>query len=72
MPVIAVLSTDRANYEPALRLNGRSYGPNHGEKQLNEEVDQLRAAYDAVPYESHAFPLSAPGHLASVAYLFRS
>ena len=64
MLVSAVLSTDRATPP------GRSYGPNHGEKQLNEAVDQLRADYDAVPYESHAFPLSAPGHLASVAYLF--
>ena len=37
---------------------------------MDEGVDQLRAAYDAVPYESHAFPQTAPGHLAAVAYLF--
>ena len=30
----------------------------------------MRAAYDAVPYESHAFPQTAPGHLAAIAYLF--
>ncbi|WP_102141292.1 methyltransferase regulatory domain-containing protein [Mycobacterium hubeiense] len=33
-------------------------------------VDQVRAEYDEVPYDSHAFPLSAPGHLAAIAYLF--
>ena len=37
---------------------------------MDEAVDQLRAAYDAVPYESHAFPQTAPGHLAAIAYLF--
>lgn len=37
---------------------------------MDEAVDQLRADYDASPYESHAFPQSAPGHLAAVAYLF--
>ena len=36
---------------------------------MDEAVDQLRAAYDAVPYESHAFPQTAPGRLAAVAYL---
>lgn len=37
---------------------------------MDEAVDQLRADYDASPYESHAFPQSAPGHLAAVAHLF--
>ena len=37
---------------------------------MDEAVDQLRAAYDAVPYESHAFPQTAPGRLAAIAYLF--
>src|SRR4051812_35199224 len=37
---------------------------------MDEAVDQLRAAYDAVPYESHAFPQTAPGHLAAIAYIF--
>lgn len=37
---------------------------------MDEAIDQLRAAYDAVPYESHAFPQTAPGHLAAIAYLF--
>ena len=37
---------------------------------MDEAVDQLRADHDASPYESHAFPQSAPGHLAAVAYLF--
>jgi methyltransferase-like protein/SAM-dependent methyltransferase len=40
------------------------------EAVMNEAVDQLRAAYDAVPYESHAFPQTAPGHLAAIAYVF--
>ncbi len=33
-------------------------------------VDRLRADYDTTPYHSDAFPQSAPGHLAAVAYLF--
>jgi methyltransferase-like protein/2-polyprenyl-3-methyl-5-hydroxy-6-metoxy-1,4-benzoquinol methylase len=33
-------------------------------------VEQVRADYDAVPYHSHAFPQSAPGHLAAIAHLF--
>ena len=37
---------------------------------MDDAVEQLRAAYDAVPYESHAFPQTAPGHLAAIAYLF--
>ena len=37
---------------------------------MDEAVDGLRADYDSVPYESHAFPQSAPGRLAAVAYLF--
>ena len=37
---------------------------------MDEAVDQLRADYDTSSYESHAFPQSAPGHLAAVAHLF--
>ena len=37
---------------------------------MDEAVDGLRAAYDAVPYESHAFPQSAPGHIAAIAHVF--
>lgn len=37
---------------------------------MDEAVDGLRADYDAVPYESHAYPLTAPGHLAAVAHVF--
>jgi methyltransferase-like protein/2-polyprenyl-3-methyl-5-hydroxy-6-metoxy-1,4-benzoquinol methylase len=37
---------------------------------MDDAVDRLRAAYDAVPYESHAFPQTAPGRLAAVAHLF--
>ncbi len=37
---------------------------------MDEATDQLRADYDAAPYESHAFPQSAPGHLAAIAHLF--
>ena len=37
---------------------------------MNEAVDQLGADYDAAPYGSHAFPQSAPGQLAAIAYLF--
>src|ERR1700760_3827356 len=37
---------------------------------MDEEVDRLRADYDSTPYESHAIPQSAPGHLAAIAHLF--
>ena len=37
---------------------------------MDEAVNQLQAEYDAVPYESHAFPQSAPRQLAAVAHLF--
>lgn len=37
---------------------------------MDEAIDQVRAEYDAVPYASHAFPQSAPGHLAAIAHLF--
>ena len=37
---------------------------------MDDPVDRVRAAYDTVPYESHAFPQSAPGRLAAIAYLF--
>lgn len=37
---------------------------------MDEAVDLVRADYDAVPYDSHAFPHTAPGHLAAIAQLF--
>ena len=37
---------------------------------MDDPVDRVRAAYDTVPYESHAFPQTAPGRLAAIAYLF--
>jgi methyltransferase-like protein/trans-aconitate methyltransferase len=37
---------------------------------LTDEVDQLRADYDATPYISDAFPQSAPDQLAAIAHLF--
>lgn len=37
---------------------------------MDDVVDQVRADYDAVPYDSHAFPHTAPGHLAAIAHLF--
>jgi SAM-dependent methyltransferase len=37
---------------------------------VDEAVEQVRADYDAAPYDSHAFPQSAPGQLAAIAYLF--
>ena len=37
---------------------------------MDEAVDGLRADYDAVPYESHAFPQTAPGHMAAIAHVF--
>lgn len=41
-----------------------------GGYEMDESVELVRAEYDAVPYESHAFAQSAPGHLAAVAYIF--
>jgi SAM-dependent methyltransferase len=43
------------------------------EPELNQPmdaVDQLRADYDATPYQSDAFPQSAPGRLAAIAHVF--
>ena len=37
---------------------------------MDDPVDRVRAAYDTVPYDSHAFPQTAPGRLAAIAYLF--
>lgn len=37
---------------------------------MDESVDRVRADYDAAPYESHAFPQSAPGNLAAIAHVF--
>ena len=37
---------------------------------MSEAVDLVRAEYDAVPYESLAFPQSAPGQLAAIGHLF--
>ena len=34
------------------------------------DVDRLRADYDATPYDSDAFPQPAPGRLAAIAHLF--
>ena len=42
----------------------------NGSGAPHEAVDQVRADYDAAPYDSHAYPQSAPGHLAAIAYLF--
>jgi len=36
---------------------------------VDEAVEQVRADYDAAPYESHAYPESAPGRLAAIAHL---
>ncbi|MDP9165109.1 MAG: class I SAM-dependent methyltransferase [Actinomycetota bacterium] len=36
----------------------------------HDSVDRLRADYDLVPYNSDAFPQSAPGHLAAIAHVF--
>ena len=47
--------------------NAGSYRSCHRELAMDKAVDQLRAAYDAVPYESHAFPQTAPGQLAAIA-----
>lgn len=40
------------------------------EHDAEDAVDRLGADYDAAPYDSHAFPQSAPGQLAAIAYLF--
>jgi SAM-dependent methyltransferase len=37
---------------------------------MDDAVEGLKADYDTTPYESHAFPQSAPGHLAGIAHLF--
>ncbi|WP_326546053.1 class I SAM-dependent methyltransferase [Mycolicibacterium sp. ND9-15] len=37
---------------------------------MDDAVDRLRADYDAVPYESYAFPQTTPEHLAAVAHVF--
>jgi len=37
---------------------------------VDDAVDRLAADYDAAPYDSHAFPQSAPGQLAAIAHLF--
>jgi methyltransferase-like protein/2-polyprenyl-3-methyl-5-hydroxy-6-metoxy-1,4-benzoquinol methylase len=36
---------------------------------VDEAVERVRADYDAAPYESHAYPESAPGRLAAIAHL---
>lgn len=41
-----------------------------GLNQSTDAVDALRADYDATPYNSDAFPQSAPGQLAAIAHLF--
>jgi SAM-dependent methyltransferase len=38
--------------------------------QTDELVQAISDAYDETPYESNAFPLTAPGHLRSVAALY--
>ena len=35
-----------------------------------DAIDNVRAAYDEAPYESYAHPLSAPGQLAAIAWVF--
>ncbi len=37
---------------------------------VDGSVDRLRADYDLVPYNSDAFPQSAPGRLAAIAHVF--
>lgn len=41
-----------------------------GDDGAEAELDKLRASYDETPYESYAHPRSAPGQLASIAWLF--
>jgi hypothetical protein len=36
---------------------------------VDEAVERVRADYDAAPYESHAYPESAPGRIAVIAHL---
>ncbi|WP_140689056.1 class I SAM-dependent methyltransferase [Mycolicibacterium hodleri] len=38
--------------------------------QTNDSVSRLRAAYDLTPYDSDAFPQSAPEQLAAIAHVF--
>lgn len=37
---------------------------------VDDAIDRLRADYDATPYNSDAFPQSAPGQLAAIAHVF--
>ncbi|WP_052120515.1 methyltransferase regulatory domain-containing protein [Inquilinus limosus] len=34
------------------------------------DINQIRDAYDTVPYDSHSFPATSPDHLEAVAHLF--
>ena len=38
--------------------------------QSTDAVEKLRADYDATPYNSDAFPQSAPGQLAAIAHVW--
>src|SRR5262249_48090596 len=50
---------------------GYRNGSTHGEAgRMDKAIEQVRAGYDAVPYASHPFPQTAPGHLAAVAHVF--
>jgi methyltransferase-like protein/2-polyprenyl-3-methyl-5-hydroxy-6-metoxy-1,4-benzoquinol methylase len=42
---------------------------NHPSHSADEAVERVRADYDAAPYESHAYPESAPGRIAAIAHL---
>jgi len=37
---------------------------------MSDVIDQIRDAYDTVPYDSHSFPTTSPDHLQTVAHLF--
>lgn len=37
---------------------------------MSDIIDQIRDAYDTVPYDSHSFPTTSPDHLETVAHLF--
>jgi SAM-dependent methyltransferase len=37
---------------------------------MTDIIDQIRDAYDTVPYDSHSFPTTSPDHLQTVAHLF--
>ncbi|MGK9234254.1 class I SAM-dependent methyltransferase [Inquilinus limosus] len=37
---------------------------------MSDIIDQIRDAYDTVPYDSHSFPTTSPDHLKTVAHLF--